>query len=63
MGVIDYFRAQVGCVLSMVNLLLLLLNQALADVTRQLHSTTQNLEAMKRQVSGPFDGPWGVQRV
>mmetsp|Transcript_31470 Transcript_31470/g.70061 ORF Transcript_31470/g.70061 Transcript_31470/m.70061 type:complete len:249 (-) Transcript_31470:7-753(-) len=52
MGTIDYLRAQVSCVLAVLNLLLVLLNPALADEKKQHDHQTKNLEAMKRQVKG-----------
>lgn len=48
---IDYLRAQISCVLCMLNLLLCLLLPKLADEVRKLDSSTKNLDAMKRQVS------------
>ena len=46
---------QVSCCLCLLNLLLLLLNPALADGQRQLDFQVKNMDVMKRQVGGRRD--------
>mgnify|MGYP006285717571 CR=1 FL=1 len=50
LSTVDFLRAQTSFVLALGNLMLVLLNLALASVKCDLDSTTKNFEAFKRQV-------------
>lgn len=50
LATLDYFRSQTSCVLCMLNLMLVLLNPALAETHKQKEQAVVSLDAMKRQV-------------
>jgi hypothetical protein len=51
LATLDYFRSQTSCVLCVLNLMLVLLNLALAETQKQKEQAIVSLEAMKRQAS------------